>query len=111
MPFSRAIVWRASSMSKFCVVMVCSSRRGLLLLAPRRRRGALGCRAPLEHGAGLGDLVVGDGVAGHGDAPVGPVVDRFQRAGDAALAVDLLPRLHRDFLADEPAEVVGGAQR
>src|SRR3954454_18433071 len=115
MPFSRAIVWRASIISKlFVLLMACSPGDGLLLgllLRARRRTHRFGCGTPLEHGAGLGDLVVRNGMAGDGDPPGLVAVGGVEGSRDPALAVHLGRGLHRDGRADEAEEVGRGTQR
>src|SRR5581483_5111537 len=97
MPFSAASICSASIISRLLM------GSGRLLLA-----GVLLCRAPLEHRAGLLDLVVGEVTSGDRDAAV---VARLQHPAHAPVTFDVRARLHGDLGADGAREVRGRTQR
>src|SRR5581483_4033147 len=97
MPFSAASICSASIISRLLM------GSGRLLLA-----GGLLCRAPLEHRAGLLDLVVGEVTSGDRDAAV---VARLQHPAHAPVTFDVRARLHGDLGADGAREVRGRTQR
>src|SRR5438067_2055724 len=113
MPFSRAIIWRASKNSKLSFLLMLPAVRSctccLLLVSLLRsglRSGRLGRRPPLEDGAGPLDVVVAQRPSPHGEALVVGVV---QAAGDPPLAVDMGLGLDRHRRADVAMEVLGRA--
>src|SRR4051812_48545096 len=100
MPFSLAIICRASKNSKLFLLMLSrswgfGSCAGCLLL--RCLLGALlvaaqlGCGAPFEQGAGPLDLGVEESPAGNGDAFV---VGTLEAAGHPPVALDVRLGLH-----------------